>query len=49
MLDYASGEIAALTIDDVATSDGRVRREIKLGAVAPSFFPPAFAERSARI
>jgi len=26
------GEIAALTIGDVATSDGRVHREIKLGA-----------------
>ena len=26
------GEIAALTIGDVATSEGRIRREIKLGA-----------------
>jgi integrase/recombinase XerD len=26
------GEIAALTLGDVATSDGEVRREIKLGA-----------------
>jgi integrase/recombinase XerD len=47
------GEIAALTTGDVATSDGRVRREIKLCAhqtkdrrVGQSFFPPVFAERS---